>query len=908
MKKTTASGLTKTTLNNMFISTKLCIPPMKAQLLPRESLLERLSRGRDRRLIVVSGMAGSGKTSLVCQWIARDDLTVAWYSLDQTDNDGDLFFRYFLTALAGVDERLARMIEPFLQSHKVISGTEFVPLAVRLFVDLDRDIHVVLDDYHLVQSPEIHRVLTSLLEYMPPRMHLVIVSRYTIPIPMGHFRIRNQMVEIAPSDIYFTEAETERFVKEIMQVALSHDEMRELRRHTEGWVGGLQLFGLSLKSGGTVVNKNDMLGRLGQETTAYLIEEIVNAQPEKVKNFIYDTALLERFSDELCEEVTGLSDVAEILDHLHRNNLYLIALDVKGTWYRYHHLLSEAVRKSVRTASPATFREVQRKAARWFANNGYLEDALRHAFVSGDKELTADLLEDSLPLFYEYYDVPSGVRWIAKLPRSVLIKRALLRLHECLLKIDSLHFSALEEIFREIEAEGEDIFKRYHGFKKMLCDDLVTYFRYVLRYFLRDPAHADVERLNEAVGLISRGNRVFAVYIKLAVAWSHFIMGDLALAGETLEETSGLLLTCESVWARMLWTRLATDVERYRGRLIRSEAVLRESSEFLDEKGFSESPMRFILSMSWARIFYLRNDLDTALSHLAIALDYAEQMKMASDIVQANGLLAFIYLAQGDEERTQLCTRKMELAARATGSRNMVAVVEAMVARIAMGRGNLDFVDTWVEGRRLSMDDPFSILFVMECLDYCEYYYRRGRHQEGRAMLEQLRERCTARGMWEQILDIDLLYSATLYALSERDKAHRTMQRALVFSEAEGYVRPLVERGTFILPILKDLAARKSHRAVPWLYHIIGQCRSGREGVHATISGMKKRHPDLTHREMEILKLITVGYQNKEIADRTCVSLDTIKTHTKHIFQKLDVKTRIQAIRRAEDLKLFKTT
>ena len=247
--------------NDRLISTKLHIPLLKSRMLPREHLVDRLSAGKDSRLIVILGVAASGKTSLTCQWINKDKLPAAWYSLDKTDNEFDIFFRYFLTALSKVESELASALLPRLQSRRKLSTKEIIPLIIERFTDLSGDIYLILDDYHLITSGEIHDALSYFLNHMPSKMHMVVISRHNIPFSLAHFKVRNQITEISPQDMRFNDKETGKYFAEIIPLKLSTDEVRELARYTEGWVGALQLFGLSLKGKETLHGLSNILNR-----------------------------------------------------------------------------------------------------------------------------------------------------------------------------------------------------------------------------------------------------------------------------------------------------------------------------------------------------------------------------------------------------------------------------------------------------------------------------------------------------------------------------------------------------------------------------------------------------------------------------------------------------------------------
>ena len=542
-------------LHDTLISTKSHIPPLRSRMLPRLHLIDRLLAGKEARLIFISGTAGSGKTSLVCQWIKQDKLPVAWYSLDKADNEPDTFFRYLLTVLSSMDDGLSAAVGLWLQERRRLSGSEIVPMVTQCLLDLSKDIYLVLDDYHLITSGEIHDALAHLLDHMPSKAHLVIISRYALPFSVCRFKIRNQMVELSAKDMKLTEKETEQFFAEIMSVNLTAEETNRVARYMEGWIGGLQLFGLSIKEKVTPEGLGRSLSRSFPETTAYLIDEVVNMQPEKVKTFLYATTHLDRFNVDVCREVTGLRDAPDILDHIYRNNLFLIPLDSEITWFRYHHLFSEAVRERFAISSPDTVSLIHRKAALWFAHNGYLEDALRHAWASGDSGFVADLMEDCWIALYHRYDVAACLNWLAKLPADMKQARPLLRLLECRLRMESFQVLDIEGALKDMEDSHGQIFDRYQGFKRMLCLDLFTYLKYVLPCY-RDPTRVDVNQFNEAPRMISPEDKLFSGTAKVNVAACHFLQGNLPLASEALKAASTMINASEGIWGRIFWFRV----------------------------------------------------------------------------------------------------------------------------------------------------------------------------------------------------------------------------------------------------------------------------------------------------------------------------------------------------------------
>ena len=691
------------------IRTKLNMPPLKAKMVERVHLLDRLSEGRDRPLIVITGVAGSGKTSLACQWIMREKLQVAWYSLDETDNESDLFFRYLSAALSTTDARLTPADSQWLQYRKKLVGRDVVLHLVKHFLRLSDDVYLVLDDYHFISSHDIHDALFYFLDHLPPKMHVVITSRYRIPFSVPHFRVRNQVVEISASDMRFTEQETERFFEQAIPVGFTTEEARAVAQRTEGWVGGLQLLGLSLKGKKTPDDLGAMLKKLEQDATDYLVDEVINVQSGKVRAFLETTALLDRFDVDLCREITGMPDAADVLSRIHKNNLFLIPLDGEGTWYRYHHLFSQALRERVRASAPARMVDVYRKAARWFARNSYMEDAFRNAFESGDFEFVADLMEDYLlSIRTDKHQQASDPRWLAKLPHEVFMERALLRLDDCGQKIETYQLSGVESVIRDVEVNYESALGRYESRKRKLCEDLFIYLKYALDCFYRNPACADVDRLDKASRMISPENRVFSGWLKILIASSHIYRSDAPPAENAIREARPLIFSYGSFYDKILWFRFMAIVEEIQGRLWRSRAVLQEASCMLDQEGLSTTSLRSPLYLPLSRVYYLQDDLPKALECATRVVEFGERTGLVSESIEGSLLLALAHLARGEREEADRSIQKMRRMAKEVGGNNITVPVEAWIARVSMARGDTDYAASWLDERKLSLEDPFS--------------------------------------------------------------------------------------------------------------------------------------------------------------------------------------------------------
>ncbi len=890
---------------NMLISTKLNIPTVNKKMVSRKTLINKLTSGREKPLMIVTGPAGSGKTSLVCQWIMEDEQSIAWYSLDENDNDPDLFFQYFINALGSVSSRLKSEIDPWIKSENILSYPDFFPILIEHLTNLREDIYLVLDDYHLIKNDGIHDRLLYLIKNMPKNTHIIIISRYSIPFSIPQFRVKNQITEITATDLRFSEKETKQFLTEIIPGKISIEQGNDIVNMTEGWVGGLQLLALSTKE---IVVKEDfekLLFRIDLQTSEYLIEEVINVQPEDLKTFIYYTALLDRFNADLAKEITGLQEASELLFQAYRDNLFLIPLDTAHEWYRYHNMLSEAVRKHVKRNMPDVLKDIYKKAAIWFAQNKYLEDAFRNAFASEDLEFAADLMEDYMLYIIDRTEFASGHRWLSKLPYDLFKQRPLLMLHECGQKIESLLLNEVEGYLNEIESNREGL-DRYNGNKKKLCSDQFIYFHNAIKYYYRKPFNADIDKLEQASGMISSENRVFAGYLKTLIVYSCILKGNLVLAEKALKDASPSIFSSNILFAKILWYRVSSSVKRMKGDIYKSERVLKAAFEFIEQEELTDTPLKYILYLPLAWNYYYRNDIDKALEYTGKVVQYSELVNLKRDYIEGNLIQALIYQSTGAMEDLETCIQKVGRLPRDIYITGMDISSDPWLARIKLACGDMDHCLQWSDKRKLSPEEPFSLIFLYECMTQAELFFKQGLYQKAIALLEPTRKRCMDNNMLEALLEIDIAISANMYAAGEHDTAKSVIKRTLSFAETKGYIMPFVKYASTILPLLSDTEwfspiSKKSS----FLKSVLTAC--GSEIQERIIPDKLKKNGErgLTQREIEILKFMAKGYQYKEIADKACISFETVKTHVKHIYEKLGVSSKLHAIRKAQDLRLL---
>ncbi len=411
-------------MSELLLNTKLFVPPLRPFLVPRPRLIETLNQGLAGKLTLISAAAGFGKTTLVSSWIdalqtQSDPLhaRIAWLSLDENDSTPARFLAYVIAALQSVDPAIGHSARPMLQASPLPVPALLTALLNDLAAQPER-VLLVLDDYHVVESPSVDEALAFLLEHAPPQLHLVLTTREDPNLPLARLRVRGWLTELRAADLRFSVAEAAVFLREVMGLELSEEQIAALEARTEGWIAGLQMAGLSMRGQADVGGFIDSFTGSHRFVLDYLMEEVLHQQPAHVQTFLLKTAVLDQLTAPLCDAVTGQSNSQEILESLERANLFLVPLDNERQWYRYHHLFAELLQQTAAAADETQLRDLHIRASQWYEDNGLELEAFQHAAAAGDVARATRLIEGGgVPLYFRREVEPVRL-WLASLPEA----------------------------------------------------------------------------------------------------------------------------------------------------------------------------------------------------------------------------------------------------------------------------------------------------------------------------------------------------------------------------------------------------------------------------------------------------------------------------------------------------------
>jgi len=408
------------------LQTKLYIPKLRHGQVERPRLLERLSRGAESKLTLVSAPAGFGKTTLLAEWLegaASDGISTAWLSLDPGDSQATTFWSYVIAALQTVAPGFGANSLSLLRQPQPPAIEAILATLVNELSETSHQIIFVLDDYHAIDARDVDQGMAFLLDHLPRHVHVVIATRADPAFPLARLRGRAELAEIRAADLRFTPDEALAYLNEVMGLNLTASDVSALEERTEGWIAALQLAALSLQGRDDVAGF--IAGFAGDDRyiVDYLVEEVLHRQPEEVRSFLLDTSILDRLTGPLCDAVTGQSGGKAMLEALDRANLFLVPLDDRRQWYRYHHLFADVLMARLKDEQPDRVPELHRRASDWYEHNGDRSEAIRHALAGEDFDRAASLIESAVPALRQGHQEVTALRWLRALPDEVIGRR-----------------------------------------------------------------------------------------------------------------------------------------------------------------------------------------------------------------------------------------------------------------------------------------------------------------------------------------------------------------------------------------------------------------------------------------------------------------------------------------------------
>jgi len=904
------------------LTTKLFIPPLRQDIIPRPHLTTQLNTGLwqnsqfARKLTLISAPAGYGKTTLVSEWVGKSEILTTWLSLDQSDNNITRFLSYLIAALQGAHSEIGAEIQPILDSETHLPIEYLLTVLANDIVHSGKRFALVLDDYHVICEIKIHQAIDFLIDHIPPNLHLVIISRSDPPMPLGRLRVRREMVEIHEADLMFSEDEAATFLNDIMGLSISKDDIQKLEARTEGWIAGLQLAAITLQNHHDQHTLIRAFSGSHIHVIEYLVDEVMSLQSDDTRKFLLYTSILEQFNPQLCDALTQKSTGRQMLNLLEKENLFIHPLDDQRNWHRFHQLFKDFLRQRLSETQPGVIPKLYTRASQWYESQGMIDEAIGMAFTGENMEQAVRLLDVHAQTYAINGEMGKVVHWAEKLPLDLRSRYPRL----CIFLAWSMQVEYGLEAIEPTLALAEAFVSTPNLLPDGMAVDHITSHACAVRAYaaFKNGDFDDAVRLSLTTLEItpedgSDHEKIVRGGTTLNLGRAYLELGQLEPARQALEDAVELCLQYDLPYIALSCLPFLIQVEIAGGHLGQALANGEKGLLWLDEWSNTKKQRRLFaraasqLRLEIAKIQYEKNELDQASKNLTRATEHFELSQSWSRL-QCYLLWVDINQAAGKIDKALDYLQRLKRISLMPGFSLPDIPFDAQLAerclKLSQEQPSLDeiFKDvcSWMKNEGYRPDDDFKFQQEYEYYVVAQVLITQGKAWEATPLVDRLISSAETGARNGEMMKY-LTLQAVAHHKEKSNQSLTFLSRALELGEPEGYIRSFVDFGKPVHSLLQ-LAAEQGiapHEAyVPVLLVAFPKWvnLAVQKGIVETSGEL------LNERELQILRRIAAGLSDREIAEELYLSINTVKWYNRQIYSKLGVSRRGQAVARAQEL------
>jgi len=892
--------------------TKLHIPPASQNIVHRQELYEKLNIGLTRKLILISAPAGFGKTTIISDWINQHKIPTIWFSLDNGDNDPAVFLSYVISGIQSIHKEFGQSAMRLLNSPNSPSVESITSLLINEIININQNFLLVLDDFHLIKSNEVFRLVSYLLEHIPVNIHIVILTRSDPSLSVPRLRSQHQLVELRSSDLSFSANDISVLFNKKLKLGLSIDDVYSLETKTEGWIAGLQLTALSMQGREDISGFIQDLKGDNRYIMDYLIEEVLKIQTDDIKEFLLQTSIMEQMSAPLCNAVLNRNDSQLILETLEMNNMFVVPLDSERIWYRYHHLFADLLKQRLLLLSDKRPEKLYSKACDWFEQNGMFEFALKNALIIKNYEKSIQILGEIVEGMWENGLHTSILKYCDLIPDHLVKKNPTLCLYFSwiLITTDQLQkaepfLTSAENITRKIINDPQSPVDFVNSNNKLLSKISVA-FAYMNTFAMSPEKVLDYART--AMKFLSDDDSLWLGWIWYSVGMVEMSKGDIEQGATTLRKSLDYSKKSNNLY---LISEIAYEIAYHEMRHGHYKAGFKHCSDLLNYmkvNGYSE-----IVKAEWTYTGLITlmsvfqcvwTDLDSAYENVKTAYNLSKNEKNITQRIKV--LLAYSYVLYARDDKPGAISKLYELEEvmkQFKASHHVTDTYVGWMIRILIDSDQIDKASDFVQEHGLGLNKKISYKEEFSYINYVRLLLAQNKLNEADTMISDLYSLARSGNRIETLVYLKI-FCALMYKMTgDRQRAVRSLIEAMEFAADEDLLIFFLFDLNYTIDLLEEV----------YKIQAAGKTRIPKEFIdklRAAIEKKKSRQKiqqnfELSARESATLKLIAENLVNQEIADKLFISINTVKTHLKNIYLKLGVDSRAKAVAKAKELKLI---
>ncbi len=873
------------------LTTKLVVPTSLAQVVVRE----RLQQPKDKaRIVLVCAPAGYGKTTLIASWAKYAKSPVAWLSLDQGDDFSSQFLIHLIGAIrvqfGDFGTALLEMLESTLPPPILV----LMRSLVNELHALAQPLCIILDDLHVIHDPAIHEALNFFIDHQPAGVQLILASRNDPAFPLARIRAQRQLLEYRTEDLRFTLEETEQFCNNVMGLGLHKELIGKLDQRTEGWVAGLQLAALSLSHHQDMSLFIDNLTGDNRHITDFLMEEVLRRCTAETQQFLLKTSILERFCAPLCDVLTESNHSRQLIDDLEHNNMFIVGLDNKRSWYRYHHLFASLLQSRLHVAQPEQVTRLHRRASLWFSENSCFREAIDHALKSNDYDYAAELMQQHSIEIFLLGRFVTALDWAQQLPVELLVKHPKLAM---ICAWGGLIMDNQPEVEWYVQAVKPSLMSCRElplGSKERALFGqlaLIQSCQSCLAGDLEGAEAAVAEALNSLVPgrILYRGAAV-------CLGFCHYVRRDLEQTQAVLTQYISIANAKRNLIVPMLAVFGLARSYLLQGRLLMAQQTYDQAMQECVNLGWQDLPICGTLHLGLGEIAYQRNDLTAAEQYLSRGVDMTAVGGVQYTHAWGRVMLARTRLALGTTEPVLEATHEATLLRYSGRFVIDIPPLSADLARLWLSQRRMDAVLQWMDAAQLPLIEPLALEREPEYVMLARCFIALKQPLKATHLLERLLKSAQQGERLFVVIEILILQALALQAQDQLSRALAKLQHALVLAEHLGVCRLFIDEGMPLHFLLQKLAIEVGSQMGSFVYHLLDQFSLVQDVAVADSDGDML----LSKKEKQIASCLIKGMTSQAMADALFVSRSTINTHVQSIYAKLGVNKRLQAIQQLQ--------